>query len=130
MRKLWLDCHWYIFSSTRNQVSMSATNASIKDSMPRYRSIFCGLGKSPSGGNQSLMEAFRRLITGNESADGIIRLGDVKVSSRMTVNNTPRTLAFVTWQEQDRIFGASFTLEDSQPCPGSIIDLSDSVRFA
>lgn len=67
---------------------------------------------------------------GTEPVEGIFRVGEVKISSRMTVNKSPRTLAFVMWQEQERIFGSYFTLEDELPCPGSIIDLSDSVRFS
>lgn len=109
---------------------MSVTDASATDSKPRYRSIFCGLGKNSSATNLSLMETFKSLIVGNEPVNGISRVGEIKISSRMTVNKAPRTLAFIMWQERERIFGSYFTLEDDLPCPGSIIDLSDSVRFS
>lgn len=109
---------------------MSATDTSINGSQPRYQSIFCGLGRTTNAPNLSLMEMFRNLVVSNEPVNGISRIGEVKVSSRMTVNQTPRTLAFVTWKERERIFGSYFTLEDESPCPGAIIDLSNSVRFS
>lgn len=109
---------------------MSSTDASPKDPTARVRSIFCGLGRSTGEMNMTLLETFRKLTQSNEEINDLFRIGEIKISSRMTVNKAPRTLAFVTWREQERIFGSYFTLEDEFPCPGSIIDLSESVRFS
>lgn len=75
----------------------------------------------------ALRDDFIRMISGEPTVSGAVRLGEVRHASRMVVNHTQkRTLASVSWQEDGRVYAASFLLED--PLPYSIIDLSNSLR--
>jgi hypothetical protein len=96
-------------------------------------SAFSGIRKGILNGKEPdpfLRDEFKKLITGDESiSKSFVRLGDVKIGSRMTVNQTHvRTLASVSWQEGERIYASYFLLEDEFPLPHSIIDLSDSIK--
>lgn len=77
-----------------------------------------------------LRSEFKKMVSGEPTASGVFeRLGEVKVSTRMTINETRiRTLASVSWKENDRVYATHFILEDENPRPRSIIDLSKSLR--
>lgn len=77
-----------------------------------------------------LRAEFKRMVSGEPTVSGVFeRLGEVKFSTRMTINETlTRTLATVSWKESGRVYATHFILEDENPRPQSIIDLSKSLR--
>lgn len=97
-------------------------------------SIFRGIIKTRNWACQeTLIADFASLIRGNPVAaeTGLItRLGEVEIKSRMTVNDAAQTLGLIKWQENGRIYGAYFCIEDAVPLPSSIIDLSSAVQFS
>lgn len=112
---------------------MSLNTVDTTDDLLKVRavpSIFRSLRRNSfveTVAGNALRDDFIRMISGEPTFSGAVRLGEVRQASRMVVNNTQkRTLASVSWQENDRVYAASFLLED--PLPYSIIDLSNSLR--
>lgn len=83
-----------------------------------------------SENEEKVFQDFKRMISGQESLFGLYSgIGSVKLGKKMTINNTvTRTTASVSWQEAGRLYATYFVLEDENPVPSSIIDLSHSLR--
>lgn len=113
---------------------MTAVNAAEDNTVSQFvASAFSNLRSnsfSTSMDAEFLRNEFKLMVLGKPTKSGKFqRLGDIKPGTKMVVNNShTRTLASVSWKEDDRVYAASFLIEDETPTPRSIIDLSNSLR--